>query len=319
MFHYTSADGLVGIVQNEELWVGEATGLNDTAEIRQGWDHVRRWLAKRAEVEAAVDLMNLAERPIWRAPDTFVLCGSTRGDDANQWRLYGDGGRGYAVGLDSRVPLVALSRKDISEPDPEVERAVPRVSKSGTIHLGRMLRDSCTVTPWLHVLYDPDEIDRALAELVSDFTDEETQRRSEPMDEEESSESWQMLQSAMYERLSVIAQLIKAPGFSGENEVRVIATFLSNHHQRFRGGRYGVVRYVPVTGGKHAQGKVMWAHKASELAVAPDWRIKPSLPITSVRMGPLLHPENNREAIEVLLARHGHKNAAVEPSDVPLR
>ncbi len=44
IYHYTSPSGLLGLVENHELWATEATGMNDLGEVRQGWDFIRSWV-----------------------------------------------------------------------------------------------------------------------------------------------------------------------------------------------------------------------------------------------------------------------------------
>ena len=53
------------------------------------------------------------------------------------------------------------------------------------------------------------------------------------------------LGESTYSDLAEIAHLIKEPGFAGENEVRIVITFLwRGKHIRYRSGAYGVVGYV---------------------------------------------------------------------------
>lgn len=39
----------IGAVQSKELWATEATGMNDVAEVRQGWSCIRSWLEDQAD------------------------------------------------------------------------------------------------------------------------------------------------------------------------------------------------------------------------------------------------------------------------------
>jgi hypothetical protein len=50
LYHYTSADGLKGIIENDELWATSAYYLNDSAEILYGYRvlhlAIETWLKK---------------------------------------------------------------------------------------------------------------------------------------------------------------------------------------------------------------------------------------------------------------------------------
>src|SRR3954454_3229480 len=93
VFHYTSATGLLGIVKSKCVWASAAASLNDKAEIRQGWSEIKAWLEAQKRTYEIETLLDYAEAPFQDTHEVFVLSGSTAGDDANQWRLYADGGK----------------------------------------------------------------------------------------------------------------------------------------------------------------------------------------------------------------------------------
>ena len=109
VFHYTDGNGLIGIAHRGVLWASEAAGLNDRAEIRQGWAKIRAWLDSQPDGEIIELFKNHAASPLRDSHEVFVVCGSTRGDDANQWRLYANKGAGYAVELDPKQQLVVVT------------------------------------------------------------------------------------------------------------------------------------------------------------------------------------------------------------------
>ena len=93
IYHYTSVEGLFGIVQNGNLWLSDYSYLNDTRELSHGADLVtevaNELLAKEVRPEAK-DLLqhwitNLAS-PIHRV---CVASFSAAGDSLSQWRAYG--------------------------------------------------------------------------------------------------------------------------------------------------------------------------------------------------------------------------------------
>src|SRR4051794_27438928 len=49
LYHYTTAQGLIGIVQSHGLWATNADFLNDAQELRFGRDQLREALQRRAD------------------------------------------------------------------------------------------------------------------------------------------------------------------------------------------------------------------------------------------------------------------------------
>lgn len=241
VYHYTSSTGLLGLVQTGCVWASEATSLNDLAEVRHGWDVVKSWLARQPASEAVDLLTKVANDPFEKKHEVFVLSGSTARDDANQWRLYAQGGNGYALKLDPRVALAAISDA------PETKQILKAKDGSRTLNIGWYLGESATVTPWYHVLYTEGEVAAALSELLT-ATDRELPKLADARDDVEYAQIRDVLYGQALEALGAIAHLVKGAGFSGEREVRVVATFmLANQHIRYRQGPHGIVSYGLLT------------------------------------------------------------------------
>lgn len=293
VFHYTSSQGLLGATSRHHLWASEAAGLNDLAEVRRGWTFIRDWLDKTNDSDVKL-LRRLADRPFNAPHEVFVLCASTDGDDANQWRLYASGGRGYCVELDPTVPMAVASENAGSKhPD----------------RLGTMLRDVASTSEWLHVLYDRTSTETALNTIVAELK----QRADDTSgfdSQEEADEAAQALQADMYEALATVAHLIKAPGFRGENEVRTITTTLSSRgNVRYREGQHGVVGYVALAATPSGLRQTRVLPRKTRLV---------PLPLRSVRLGPLLQPEN-APTVKALLRDRDYREVKVAVSQVPLR
>jgi len=110
VYHYTSAPGLIAVVESGRIWASEASSLNDRAEVPQGWESLQSHLHNHKNAPAGRWLMKYAMQDRNKEPhDVFMLCASTRDDDANQWRLYGASGRGYSIELDGSIQLAAFS------------------------------------------------------------------------------------------------------------------------------------------------------------------------------------------------------------------
>ena len=100
IYHYTSPEGLLGIIQDNELWMSDYSFLNDAEELVYGLE-----VAKRRFDKAAFDLPDAAEMLRRRGNpadlnDIRVCVGSfsLRGDNLSQWRAYGSISIGFEVG-----------------------------------------------------------------------------------------------------------------------------------------------------------------------------------------------------------------------------
>lgn len=115
LWHYTSAEGLRGIIESGRVWASQASFLNDAREMSYGLElffevlgerdlsHLQppaqAWIAKWASGEPGTVLQQwLRENAV-----PFVACFCAHGDLLSQWRGYGPGG-GYAIGFADHPP-----------------------------------------------------------------------------------------------------------------------------------------------------------------------------------------------------------------------
>lgn len=302
VFHYTSSAGLLGSLRHKSVWASAASSLNDLGEIRQGWGMIRKVLSDHPASQAAEMLASFAKDPLKHQHEVFVLSASIEGDDAAQWRLYADHGRGYALGLDASVALAAVSEV----PDP--------VQESDKGRIGSLLKDVASVSPWHRVLYRELDVERAVHELVlaADAEIKQIETMS-GMTDEDLTPAYESVQEWGYDALATIAHLIKSPGFSGEHEVRVVVTFMmGEEHIRYRAAAHGVVGYAVLAESPRGPRRTVLRPAAGNTALVT------SLPVKSVRLGPLLRAEQV-STVTGLLRSLDLRSVNVLTSDVPLR
>jgi len=119
--HYTTLDGFMGIVKDQEIWASEATFLNDRQEIAHGLEGAKEFLCKITSdpeiaekiilsldlgttvkveklTESAKKLLdNIEDGEI---PSVYVACFSEENDSLSQWRAYGKQ-QGIAITLET--------------------------------------------------------------------------------------------------------------------------------------------------------------------------------------------------------------------------
>ena len=118
IWHYTTADGLIGILKSGQIWSTQVSCLNDTLELRYFGDlvhaAVRVWRAQNMN-QALVPMLRLADEGLasrdFSTVGHFVACFSEVEDDLDQWRGYGGGECGYAVAFRTDGILEAIKAR----------------------------------------------------------------------------------------------------------------------------------------------------------------------------------------------------------------
>ncbi len=112
LYHYTTAAGLKGIFETEQLWFTDYRFHNDPDEFRYGKKLAVEALNTLAEPNYfANPLINsvrsiLTSDQLDSALDVFLACFTRKRNDLGQWRAYGDNGRGFAIGF--APPMFAI-------------------------------------------------------------------------------------------------------------------------------------------------------------------------------------------------------------------
>jgi hypothetical protein len=111
LYHYTSTEGLIGIVGNAELWATEVHFLDDRSETPyrvkrlkqlQGWLQTSSWTPQQQEtVDSLIHALDRAE-DVHDFMPACVVCFCESADLLSQWRGYAPN-RGFAIGMDPRV------------------------------------------------------------------------------------------------------------------------------------------------------------------------------------------------------------------------
>jgi hypothetical protein len=109
VYHYTDAVGLDGVLRSGAVHATHYRYMNDRTELDEGRQVVLEVCAaiaadgevprfRRAIVEDFANAFaNPAVQDVTR--DIFIASFSGKGDDLGQWRAYGKGGAGYAIGI----------------------------------------------------------------------------------------------------------------------------------------------------------------------------------------------------------------------------
>lgn len=317
-YHYTSPEGLLGILADRALWATEANGLNDTSEVSEGrkliHDYAQRELERNPNDTIMAMLAQVANQQLRTPVSTrvYVVSASLDPDDAGQWRLYGGKRAGYALHLDTDRPLHVVPEK-------------PAVGELPAVAVDRS--NVASVTAWSPVAYTDSEHQAVIRSLA------EWARSVMPGYEELSMSKFTtgtikdgLAQQALLEfGLDVLAAsvdtasaLVKPPGFRGEREVRAVALLdKSNDHVRLRANDHGIVQYVRVTCPDPPLGPIdsISPHLFDPSTGAPTR----ALPMVGLTVGPTPHFEQSLPALYAALRHAGLPEVHPMESNAPLR
>jgi hypothetical protein len=117
LYHYTTQNGFLGIIQSRTIWATDMRYLNDKREYLVALELPKDRVSKleessRAESPPAIFLARVQQRlaNIWGWP-FFVASFSEDGDLLSQWRGYGQGG-GIALGVRGEFLAEVLRAQD---------------------------------------------------------------------------------------------------------------------------------------------------------------------------------------------------------------
>ncbi len=139
IFHYTSIEGLSGILSSNEFWATDIRYMNDSSELEYGVDLVCCNLSKLTTVadNGYSDILNEVCTSLPEHHNFFKHIGAyyavsfcEDGDLLSQWRSYASDGQGYALGFNTKKLLANISntyndrpvlRKMIYSPQKQVQ------------------------------------------------------------------------------------------------------------------------------------------------------------------------------------------------------
>lgn len=292
IFHYTSAAALISIVRNNELWLSDATFLNDRVEIEHGRKLARVRLEaavdseQRDEVRAMLEL-TLAKFSAQTAPYVYVVCFSLEGDDLTQWRGYGQGDAPIAIEFEHGPLMFGYTSEGLLQ----------------------------------QVLYEPDDqtwtFDQVLTAYADayaeDLRDPRPSGRSTPLPQEEERD---LCAGSLYHALWRYIAAFKDPAFRSEQEVRFIYTahdfsqsghdWYPDHPEPMFRERAG--RVIPYLSSKNLDFRNM--DRVGEV---------PKLPIRSVRIGPTEDQALIALGVRRLLDASHHRAVEITLSGSPFR
>lgn len=217
-WHYTSADGLIGIVSAGQVWASSPRAMNDLSEVQYGIEVLRAAFddLDRDRIPApCIEFLGYVldyDMSIRMRSSLFVLSASLERDLLNQWVHYA-GADGFAVGIDVGAEI----------------RPFP---PNGAVFQG-----------WHRVVYGRQEQLRVATDLL-EFVGAGTPGNAETWEERRA--DWPQIASGSRFLLQGLVPQFKDAAFADEREVRFIASRVAPERARFRSSSGRLVPFIPV-------------------------------------------------------------------------
>lgn len=107
LYHYTAAEGLLGMVSQGTVVATNLSFMNDSSELTYAYNLLLRTLKVRRDTGSEAFEQKLAGDCVQVLEDyrgmveVYGFCFSEEEDSLNQWRVYADRGRGFALEFDA--------------------------------------------------------------------------------------------------------------------------------------------------------------------------------------------------------------------------
>jgi hypothetical protein len=285
IFHYTTVEGLIGIVESNDLWLTDYEFLNDATELRYGLNLLSSVLKDAAEANRdprTIELIAAWSNKVETPPQDRVClaCFSSDGDSLSQWRGYGNGASAVAIGFDlQRSSFHLLHETQLGQViyDPELQRL--RLATAVHVHLQLDRWDEGK----------PDE-----------------------------NNAYDIFAKCAFDRFFRDLVLFKHPSFAEEREIRLVYSEPSTYFDA-RGIKRAKERF------RTKNGKIIPYTTARDLDQVlseddpPDALRLGSLPICEVIIGPQDAPGLLVSGIARLLTANDRINIRIRQSTVPYR
>lgn len=267
LFHYTSGDALLVIINSQIMFATESSFLNDPQEVQWGIHVFQEYIdainANQYPADFIEQIRKAMQEKTLDSLRFFVLSLSANPDLLSQWRAYASNGEGFAVGLDGPA---LYDRSGFGE----------HVLQH--INLDAMPREFVYCFHLLPVIYEK----KHQMDLIANFIDAAYSfwANAEDLSDPNFLKLFRML---ILHRIGVLLISFKNPGYLEESEWRIVAMVHKKSGKiEYRNGRFGITPYVKLN--------------LSPRSDLPNL----SLPITTMWVGPNSQAKQNKLGIEMI-------------------
>jgi hypothetical protein len=292
LYHYTTEEGLYGILKSDSIWATHCRFMNDTSERQGALDFILKEL-DQLRIDGKITVFNqVAEtfkksmNDIFQLFDTFIVSFSRErniqgasdismeGDRLSQWRGYSSSGSGYSLGFqEDRLKKIKFDSDNKSD-------EIPPINLSQCMYLNE------------------DKIQKAHRFLQDTFREFQFRVSQEKTARSDAAEYGQMPVILNY--IDFLAKF-KHLSFKEENESRM-SVYIFNEIEyldkiKYRDGKYGRIPYVEIRLGLKEQ----------------------DCPLKRIVVGPSPNKDQAVVRLRIELKQMGIQGVEVVPSKIPYR
>lgn len=278
LYHYTTIDGLEGIIKNRSMWLTHTSTLNDPTELKYGKEIILKILNNEISNghDETIDILlhslkvqvNSFDEIMYEA---YVACFCKSDNLLSQWRAYGHMGGGYNLGFTFTSNTRFYHTPDHSEKESHV-----------------ILRK---------IIYDYNKQEEFVTEYVSSIISYAKDAIKYFKNHGGIPEIWESM--AAMEAANILCDLMlsfKNPVFSEENEWRLILVRQSQHKAeqlQFRENEKGLIPYF-------------------ETYLIEKKEDKSLFPIHSIKFGPMLDESSTKSALTLFVRKEASLESNIE-------
>ena len=267
LYHYTTLEGLKGILNSRSIWFTHTSTLNDPLELKYGKQLILDILNEAINNENEDNIKNLLKGLSVNVNafdaityQTYVACFCESENLLSQWRSYAAQGGGYNLGLRFQSNTKFYHTIDDTEEDSYV-----------------ILRK---------MIYDVDEQRKLISDYISSIVTSSGNAIKYFREHSGIPEAWASI--AAMESVNILFDLMlsfKNPVFSEENEWRLIKGREARHkpeHLKFRETKEGLVPYI-------------------ETYIVEDLEGKSVFPLRTIKFGPMFDDARTKSTLQLFV------------------
>lgn len=289
LYHYTSADGLIGILTSKSIWLTDLRYMNDASELQYSKALIRDRLDERSKDQTiSSEQVEFLKRirdsfdPFSNRFTAFSASFCEEGNLLSQWRAYRGQGGGYAIGFDF-------------------------------FHTIRFLDKPCSLRK---VIYDEKQQINQIDSTIDSFLKSIENQSSEKEDEYISSSILPAYCQAFSSTVGEYLFCFKHPDFHEEKEWRLVHS-CSVDPTFDRGKKLDLPSF------RAFHGNVIpyhILHLDNVLSVSKDDVYGVPFPIVELLIGPTISSELNQESLRIMmLSLNPDITPNIKQSAIPLR
>lgn len=290
LYHYTTAEGLHGILSNHRLWASSATFLNDSSELEYGLEIFDSVLSEweslnQSHLEGFVFKVIRQARGMFRSPQVhplttvYVACFCEEDNLLSQWRTYGQTG-GYSLEF-------------------PVQNGTLNVEAENNIFSSTLLRVNYHENDQRSLTHDFVRQVITVLEIGPELIKQNV------------SDELPLLNLSSFAVFDLIAEHVvgfKNPAFAEEREWRIVL-------------RRNLWDWIQDLADNKPWFKPDFRHSRGILV--PYIQLKPAsgqnnLPVVSVRFGPSLNKMKAEPSLRTFLTANGYSHAEIRGSNIPV-